>query len=574
MRADHRSTVELRSFGFDRLNVCAAVLDRRGVVRETNEAWRLVALLNDGTPGATGVGANYLDVCDRAAAHGDTAAAATAVGLRQILTDSGARMVVVREATAASSLAIPFLALSDAPTHPAEGFARPKVSSQQLAYVIYTSGSTGQPKGVCITHDTVTAFVRAVLEAEALTEGIRCAQYATLTFDAHVAEIWPALAVGGSVNFVPSESRLDARSFIEWLVRERIQRCFAPTPFAEHCFRVAWPACDLKVFIVGGDVLHGVREALPFCLKNYYGPTECTCAAVGCDVPPSADLAPIGRPFAGVRLYVLDRSLEPVPPAAPGELYIGGALVGRGYLGQSALTAEKFLPDPFSAEPGARMYRTGDLARLGPDGLAYFYGRLDDQVKLRGMRIELGEIEAAILESSSVREAIVVARAEDGGAKRLVAYIVALGDGAVAALRSELQAKLPLYMVPASFVVLPSLPRMSTGKVDRRALPAPTEPSSAPVADTSNSEIEDFVATIWREVLGVSSIHAHQSFFDLGGHSVTASQVIVRIRQLLGADLPVRALFDSPTVASFSRCVVEAMVKSLSAEAQAGRPAA
>jgi acyl carrier protein len=305
-------------------------------------------------------------------------------------------------------------------------------------------------------------------------------------------------------------------------------------------------------------------ERLPVQLENLYGPTE---AAIdvsrwSCERDSERRTVPIGRPIANLRLYVLDEEQRLVPVGVTGELYIGGVGVGRGYLGRAALTAERFGPDPFSESGGERLYRTGDQVRIARDGQIEYLGRRDGQVKLRGFRIELGEIEAALLQHEQVQEAVVVARTAEGGEQRLVAYVVAK-DVKSSELRRYLQEKLPHYMVPATFVELERLPLTPNGKVDRRALPEPEMDRAglgveyaAPV-----TAVEEILVNIWSEVLGVPQVGIHDNFFDLGGHSLLATQVIARISKTFRAELPLRRLFEEPTIAVLAATIEQSYEK-------------
>ena len=323
-----------------------------------------------------------------------------------------------------------------------------------------------------------------------------------------------------------------------------------------------WPeAPALRILLTGGDKLHHYPSAsVPFKLINNYGPTENTVVTTSGLVASEGREAtpPIGRPITNTQVYLLDRQLQPVPLGVPGELYIGGASLARGYLQRPELTPEKFIPHPFSELPGERLYRTGDLARYRPDGNIEFLGRLDHQVKVRGFRIELGEIEAVLGGHPGVREVVVLAREDSPGEKRLVAYVVrqdAAGRPGLKGCGASCKGKLPEYMVPSAFVGLPALPLTPNGKVDRKALPAPEgrgveEEYVAPCTPT-----EELLAGIWAEVLRQERVGRHDNFFALGGHSLVAIQVVSRVRDTFGVELPVRCVFESPTVAELSAAV-------------------
>jgi hypothetical protein len=288
---------------------------------------------------------------------------------------------------------------------------------------------------------------------------------------------------------------------------------------------------------------------------NLYGPTESTIWASFAECLPGGGKPLIGRPVANTRLYLLDRHFEPVPVGVAGELFIGGAGVARGYLNQPELTAERFVPDGFSGEAGGRLYRTGDLCRWGEAGELEFLGRLDHQVKVRGFRIELGEVEAALRASAMVQEAVVLAREETPGEKRLVAYVVG-SNGALSTttLREHLKERLPEYMVPSAFVELAALPLTASGKVDRKALPAPEglRPELESRYEAPRTPMEAALAQIWSEVLRVEQVGIHDNFFELGGHSLLVTQLVSRVRDNLGFEIAVHGVFDNPTVAGMA----------------------
>ncbi|HEU4561408.1 MAG TPA: non-ribosomal peptide synthase/polyketide synthase [Longimicrobium sp.] len=472
----------------------------------------------------------------------------TKASLRGLLPAEGVRTVLV-DADAAEIAAQPDVA------------PRVSAASDSAAYVIYTSGSTGTPKGVEVTHRALLNLVHWHREAFAITEADRATQLAGLGFDASVWELWPYLASGAAVHLVPDEeTRTSPAALGSFLLGRRITIAFAPTPLAEALLALEWPAeAPLRLLLTGGDALLGrPRAELPFELVNNYGPTENTVVATSGVVGagPGSGRAPgIGRPIHNVQAYVLDRRLEPVPAGVPGELCVGGAQVARGYLGRPGLTAERFVPDPFSATPGARMYRTGDQVRWLASGELEFLGRADHQVKVRGFRIELGEIEGALRRSEGVADCVVVAREDVPGEKRLVAYVV--GEALTAALRAHVRRSLPEYMVPSAFVFLDALPLTPAGKVDRKALPAPEfalleEQSVAP-----RTPSEEVLAGIWAEVLRLERVGVEESFFELGGHSLLATRVVSRIREAFAVEVPLRALFEGPTVAELAGRVEE-----------------
>ena len=295
-------------------------------------------------------------------------------------------------------------------------------------------------------------------------------------------------------------------------------------------------------------------------LWNLYGPTETTIYSTGGKVEPGAGLVPIGGPFAETQLYILDNALQPVPVGVPGELYIGGVGLARGYRGRPSLTAERFLPDPFGGD-GGRLYRSGDLARYRPDGQLECLGRVDQQVKVRGYRIEPGEVEAGLRRHEAVQEAVVVAREDVPGDRRLVAYVVAPEAPTASELWAWLKDRLPEYMVPSAFVTLDALPLTPSGKVDRQALPAPEEAGQSPVGEyvPPRGPVEEALAVLWASVLGVEKVGAKDNFFLLGGHSLKATQLLSQVRDEFGIELPLRSLFEAPTVAGLARRLDEAM---------------
>ncbi|RYZ34124.1 MAG: amino acid adenylation domain-containing protein, partial [Myxococcaceae bacterium] len=444
-----------------------------------------------------------------------------------------------------------------------EAGALPLAEAGQLAYVIYTSGSTGRPKGVEVEHASLGNLVTWHQRTYGVTEADRATQLAGLAFDASVWEIWPTLAAGASLHLPPEEVRTAPAKLVRWLTERRITVAFLPTVLAEAVIAREWPGTStLRTLLTGGDRLHRLDvEGLPFQVVNHYGPTEGTVVSTAAVVRASTQPPPIGQPITNMRAYVLDARLRPVPVGVGGELYVAGAGVSRGYLRRPALTAERFIPDPFSPESGARLYRTGDRVRWLAEGTLEFLGRADDQVKIRGFRIELGEIEQALALHPAVRECVVVVRDDSRGGKRLVAYAVGEGGTVLETgpLHAFLREQLPEYMVPSAFVVLEALPLNTSGKVDRRALPAPEASLSRTgqhVAPSSPTEV--LLASLWAQVLGVPRVGAEDSFFELGGHSLLATQAMSRIRSAFGVELPLRVLFEAPTVSRLALKVDEA----------------
>ncbi len=435
------------------------------------------------------------------------------------------------------------------------------VTPGNLAYLLYTSGSTGQPKGTAVEHRSVANLVTHEAPAYGIGPGERVLQFANLSFDLSVEEIFTTLTSGATLVLAPLEKVMPGAP-LHTLLREQALTVISLTPAA----LAATPAEELpalKTVISGGEALPSdvvARWAPGRRFLNTYGPTEATVVAtLARVVADDTRLPSIGRPLANVRAYVLDARGEPVPVGVKGELYLGGVGVARGYAGRPALTAERFLPDMYSGVPGARLYRTGDVVRFRDDGTLEFVGRVDAQVKVRGFRIELGEVEAALARHPAVREAVVVAREDGPGGKRLIAYAVAREgvptDGAT--LRGALKDALPEYMVPTVVMMLEALPLTSNGKVDRKALPAPdmSNVSGRPDFVGPRTPTEARLATIWCAVLEVERVGIHDNFFELGGHSLMATQAISRMRAVFGVELPLRDLFDTPDLAALAQRV-------------------
>ena len=437
------------------------------------------------------------------------------------------------------------------------------VTGEHLAYVIYTSGSTGGPKGVQVIHRALVNVLASVREDPGVGPGDTLLSVSALTFDIATLELLLPLTVGGRVVIAARETAMDGRLLSAALVRTRATVLQATPTTWRMLVDSGWSGKPGLKALSGGEALppslaqellaRGVR------LWNLYGPTETTIYSAAAELH-AGDPPLLHNRVANTRLYLLDRQLEPVPIGVPGELYIGGAGLARGYARRPGLTAERFLPDPFSEMPGARMYRTGDLMRRREGGALDFLGRTDHQVKLRGFRIELGEIEATLARHAAVRQVAVLAVADGTGDNRLVAYLVpAPGEApAISDLRGHLRRTLPEYMIPSAFVLLDALPRTSNGKLDRAALPLPDRQSSASASDyvAPQSAVEEVLAGICAEVLGVERIGARDDFFALGGHSLLATRVIARIEAALGIEVPLRLLFEAPTVAGLAERIV------------------
>ncbi|HWI60682.1 MAG TPA: amino acid adenylation domain-containing protein, partial [Symbiobacteriaceae bacterium] len=416
-----------------------------------------------------------------------------------------------------------------------------------LAYVIYTSGSTGEPKGVEIEHGSLSNLVTWFRRAFALTPADRVTFNSGLGFDASVSEIWPCLSAGACLCLPDEESRLSPEGQRDWLAETGVTVAFAPTPMAEKLIELPWPSdCALRMVYAGGDELRRFPPpGLPFTLMNAYGPTECTCIST-CGPVGGGRKPSIGRAVENAVLLVLDAAGQ---PAAEGELYIGGAVVGRGYRGRPDLTAERFVW--LGSE---RYYRTGDLVRQLPNGELEFLGRLDAQVKIRGFRIELGEIESRLLAHPAVREAAVTVWEDAAGEKRLAAYLAGAGADALA-LREFLAERLPAYMLPAAFTWLPSLPLTPSGKLDRKALPPPDFTALRPAYAAPETPVERQLAAWFSELLGAGEVGRHDDFFLLGGHSLLATQLLSRVRSTYAAAVSMAEFFAAPTVCGLAGCV-------------------
>jgi len=446
-----------------------------------------------------------------------------------------------------------------------------ELEMDSLAYVIYTSGSSGRPKGVEVTHRNLSNLVFWHVGAFGLGSSERATFQAGVGFDAAVWEIWPCLTVGSTV-YIPDEStRISANSLLDWLVRHQITTSFVPTAMAEQLIALPWPVGSaLRLLLTGADTLQRYPPpGLPFSLVNNYGPTECTVVATSGVIAANGSsdgLPPIGLPIDNVRIHIVDEQLREVPNGVPGEITIGGAGVARGYRNRPELTAERFIADPFSTE-GGRLYRTGDLGHCLPNGEIMFLGRMDDQIKIRGYRIELNEINAVLNEHPSVQASVVIVREDVPGDKRLVAYIVPAAGSPrdEKSMRELIQRRLPDYMEPAAFVWMESLPLTPNGKVDRPALPPPSVENGLRDGEfiAPRTPVEEALARIMTEVLGVSRMSVDDDFFVLGGHSLLGAQVVARVRGVFGTELRLLDVFDAPTVAELSQKIDQALANQL-----------
>ncbi len=447
----------------------------------------------------------------------------------------------------------------DAATLAQQSDTNPTVSSsvEDLAYIIYTSGSTGRPKGVQITHDGLLNLVFWHQHAFGVTSADRATQLTSPAFDATGWELWPYLACGASVFLLSEEQRVDSKLCRNFLLEHQISITFLPTALAESVLALEWPSqTALRFLLTGADTLHYYPPPqLPFALINNYGPTEATVVTTSGRVLPitHAERPPsIGYPIDNMQIYILDENLRQVPIGTPGELYIGGVGLAKGYLNRPELNAEKFIPHPWSDKPGERLYRTGDLVRFQPNGQIDFLGRVDYQIKIRGYRIEPDEIIAVLNRYPTVQTSMVLAREDTTSDKHLVAYVV-LNQGmsvSTNALQEFLAEHLPDYMIPAVFVQLDALPVTPNGKVDRAALPVP---------DTSNmllnsisippgTPTEKRLSAIVTRLLGLEQIGVDDNIFLLGGTSLMGTQIIIQVADTFGVELTLRTLFEGPTV--------------------------
>jgi amino acid adenylation domain-containing protein len=427
-----------------------------------------------------------------------------------------------------------------------------------LAYVIYTSGSTGKPKGVCLRHRNLSNFLMAMDRVVGLTSADRLLAVTTISFDIAALELYLPLVSGAQVILAGRELAADGPALAQVLQTAGVTAMQATPATWQMLLTAGWTGDRGLTLLCGGEALPRdlANQLLTRCrtLWNVYGPTETTIWSTCTQVQAGTTAVSIGRPIANTQIHILDAYLQPVPIGVAGELHIGGEGVAQGYWQRPELTQTRFIPNPWGASEGDRLYKTGDLARYLPNGDIEYLGRLDFQVKLRGFRIELGEIEAAISQHPAIREAVVIVREDTPGDKRLVAYSVltpgetlSLGD-----LRPLLKTTLPDYMVPSALVTLDALPLTPSGKVDRKVLPPPEIDASAITFVPAVGEVEETLARIWGEVLGVAQVGRHDNFFDLGGHSLLAVQIVVQLQQVFAINLRMPALFEHPTVAALA----------------------
>jgi amino acid adenylation domain-containing protein len=448
-----------------------------------------------------------------------------------------------------------------------------ETTAENSAYVIYTSGSTGKPKGVIVTHHNVVRLFETTHSCFKFSKDDVWTLFHSYAFDFSVWEMWGALLYGGKLVIVPYWVSRSPEEFCQLLIEQKVtvlnQTPSAFRQLVEIDGQTKGQLC-LRLIIFGGEALelhilkpwfdrHGDQHPQ---LVNMYGITETT---VHVTYRPLKSANPghrsnIGHPLSDLQVYVLDRFLHPVPIGVSGQMYVGGAGLGRGYLRRPRLTGDRFIPHPFSSEPGARLYKTGDVARFLSDGDLEYLGRADDQVKIRGHRIELGEINATLADNSSVRESVVVMRGKSSDDRRLVAYVVLTPGAEVTAneLRETLKQRLPDYMVPASFIFLEAMPLTPSGKVNHRALPAPDQIAIETAFVPPRTPTEEALAGIWADVLRLSRVGINDNFFELGGHSLLAIQVVSRVRDAFQVELPLRRVFEAPTVAELVLAMGEA----------------
>ena len=452
---------------------------------------------------------------------------------------------------------------------------------EHLSYLIYTSGSTGKPKGVAMVHRALVNLIDWQKKESRAGNGTKTLQFTSLSFDVSFQEMFSTWCSGGTLVLIPAEMRLSPRELWQFIVREQIARIFLPfvalQQLADAAALEGTTAEALREVITAGEQLQitpRLRELFArhpeATLHNHYGPSEThvvTALALAGDPHHWPALPSVGRPIQNTQIYLLDKNGDPAPVGLPGELFIGGVSLARGYFERADVTAQKFVPDPFNSQPGARLYRTGDLARYLANGEIEFLGRIDHQVKIRGYRVELGEIEAALNKLPEVRESVVIARDATTGQKQLVAYIVPEKPGALdgTAVRSRLKQQLPDYMVPATFACLDKLPLTPSGKVDRKSLPAPEQLAAPAVAANPKERpwlpIHFQLVQIWEEILGVKPVGIRDNFFELGGHSLLAVKMMDRVEEVTGRKLPVTTLFEDATVTHLAELILREEAK-------------
>jgi amino acid adenylation domain-containing protein len=476
-----------------------------------------------------------------------------------LLEDSSARAIIVHADDGLHALSCPAVAFSGA----SEGdpHSLPDVASDRLIYVVYTSGSTGRPKGVAVSHDQLARLVAWHNSRYQLTRRDRVAQLASTAFDAFGWEVWSALAAGATLVVCREETVADPSALRAWLSVRSITIAFAPTPVAETLIRHDLArTTSLRVLLTGGDRFRPRPKDEPgIPIIDHYGPTENAVVATATEqLAPPWHNGSIGRPIDGVAAYVVDETLQLTPRGAVGELCLGGSGVAWGYRNRPVLTASSFVPDPFSSVPGARMYRTGDLASWRPDDQLAFLGRADDQLEIGGRRVEPAEVEHALLGHDAIRDVVVVARPDQTGRDALVAYVVSDSTIVTDELRRWLSERLPRFLVPSLFVQLDRLPVGPTGKVARKQLPEPEWQRKEPIPP--RTPVETRIARHWRSLFpDEHEVSVEDDFFELGGNSVVAAQLIARLSDEFGVRLALRSIFDSGTIAGVAQEVEAAL---------------
>lgn len=440
-------------------------------------------------------------------------------------------------------------------------------TSENLAYVIYTSGSTGKPKGVQIIHRGVVNLLTALERIFQVTHGDNLLAVTTVSFDMSVNEIFLPLIAGGQVTIASRAVAMNGAQLAELIKSSRPTLMQATPPTWRLLVEAGWEKNDQLTIITGGEALdrHLAKELLDRtkAVWNLYGPTEITVYATAEQISLGNDRIAIGRPLTNTQIHILDEALQPVPVGATGELHIGGDGLSRGYLNRPELTAEKFIPNPFDPTQGSRLYKSGDLARFENNGRIQCLGRIDHQVKIRGYRIELGEIESVLQKIPSIQEAIVLAREDTPGDKKLVAYLRTPDGSAPAAseLRGVLQKVLPDYMLPNAYVALRVFPLTPSGKVDRKSLPAPQQPVSRTSShEAPSTPLEIDLAAIWRDVFHIADVGVNDHFLDLGGHSLTAVKIVVRVQDRIGVELPPQTLFETLTIGALAELIMQKLL--------------
>jgi amino acid adenylation domain-containing protein/thioester reductase-like protein len=449
------------------------------------------------------------------------------------------------------------------------------VQPENLVYAIYTSGSTGQPKAVAIAHRQLVNYIYAIIDRLDLAKGASFATVSTFAADLGNTVIFPALCTGGCLHIIPQETASDPQALADYFQRHPIDYLKIVPSHLTALLAVSPTSSILprKSLILGGEastwqLIKQIQQLSPECqIFNHYGPTETTVGALTYSITKQtrqlSSTVPLGQPLANTQVYVLDEQLQLVPIGVPGELYIGGAGLARGYLNQPELTNARFTQNPFVSDSQARLYKTGDKVRYLSNGNLEFLGRVDRQVKIRGFRIELEEIEATLKQHSGVQEVVVTATEETSGNKRLVAYIVTSHQFRLinqnyqviaSVLRSFCLDKLPEYAIPSTFVLLKALPLTANGKIDYQALPNPeqTRPELEQLYVAPRTDLERQIAQIWSEILGLEKIGIYDNFFELGGHSLLITQLLAKIRKVFCVELPLKVLFDAPTIAELA----------------------